>query len=33
LSKAATFGRQHVYVVKNSGPLDISKRLVANGKN
>ena len=27
------FGRQSVYVVKNSGPLDISKRLVANGKN
>jgi hypothetical protein len=27
------FGRPYVYVVKNAGPLDISKRLVANGKN
>ena len=27
------FGRTYVYVIKNSGPLDISKRLVANGKN
>ena len=28
-----TYGRPYVYVVKNAGPLDISKRLVANGKN
>lgn len=27
------FWRQNVYLVKNSAPLDISKRLVANGKN
>jgi hypothetical protein len=28
-----TYGRPYVYVVKNAKPLDISKRLVANGKN
>ena len=28
-----TYGRPYVYVVKNSKPLDISGRLVANGKN
>ena len=27
------FGRPSVYVVKNAGPLDISRRLVANGRN
>ena len=27
------FGRQRVFVVKNSVPPDISKRLVANGEN
>ena len=28
-----TYGRPYVYVVKNTQPLDISKRLVANGNN
>jgi hypothetical protein len=28
-----TYGRPFVYVVKNSKPLDISERLVANGTN